>query len=705
MDKQKTRVLINNTLMMYVLSIAKLIIPLISLPYLTRVLTVDTYGAVSFVKNLIGYMQILVDFGFLLSATKDLINIMRKKEPIKTAIGDTLYAQSILCVIAVAIMIICSFSFDILNGYELFSIISILPVIVSIFLFEYVFKAYEQMGKIAIKYIAMRTISLILTLIFVKGNSDIYLIPLFDTIASLIAVIMVYFQLKKLNISISFNIVRIKQALSNLKKSFVYFLSSFSTTAFSLLNTLIIGILLTKEDVAYWNIAMQLVTAVQALYAPIINSVFPTMVKERSLRLIHKILLIYMPLIFVGCGCILLLGDWLVTLVFTKQYIISSKILKNLIPVLILCFPSQLYGWPCLGAIDKQKQATASTVISAVIQTLGLVILIIANQFTLLNVCLVRNVTELSLAGIRMGLVYKNKNMFADKNRITIEGELMDNRNEELLNKIHEKQLDLLEKFDELCNKLNLKYSISSGTLLGAVRHKGFIPWDDDVDVVMPREDYEILIKEANKNLPEGYFLQHFTTDKYAVNMFAKIRNSNTTWITDADTLKKEHNMGFGMDVFPVDKIADRDQQKKLRKKNKKYIALRRSYNWNTQHSSLFKKIVSKFILFPIARVVGLYMVNKNEDKLHRKFSKGDYTYADSFMGNCNKFMPYSIFEEYTTIEFEGKQFRCVKEYEQYLIAMYGDDYMQLPPVEKRHTHLAKVIDCEKPYIKYIKNK
>lgn len=417
MEKAKTKVLVNNTIMMYILSIAKLVIPLISLPYLTRVLTVDCYGSISFVKSIIGYMQILIDFGFLLSATKDIIGYMKKDESPKKAIGDTIYAQLLLCLLSIAIMVICCFSFDILNGYELFALLSLVPAILSIFLFEYVFKAYEQMGKIAIKYIVMKTLALILTLIFVKGNNDIYLIPIFDIIASLIATAMAFIQLKKMGVQIDFGISRIKQALNSLKNSFIYFISNFATTAFSLLNTLIIGIMLTKADVAYWNVAMQLVTAVQAMYAPITNSVFPTMVKEKDLKLIHKIMMIYMPLIFTGCAMILILGDWGVGLVFTKQYLTSSTILKCLIPVLIFSFSAQLYGWPCLGAIDKQKATSITTITSALIQVLGLGVLALINQFNLIGICMVRNITEISLSTMRMAMVYKNKKLFTKQQK------------------------------------------------------------------------------------------------------------------------------------------------------------------------------------------------------------------------------------------------------------------------------------------------
>lgn len=410
--QKENKVLINNTIMMYLMCIAKIVIPLVSLPYLTRVLTVDCYGSVSFVKSIINYFQILIEFGFLLSATKDIVDILKNKENPNKVIGDTLYAQIMLCVISVIGMAILCLCMDILKGYELFAFLSLVVVFLSIFLFEYVFKAYEQMGKIAIRYVLMKVVALILTLIFVKNDSQILLIPIFDIIASIVAIVMVIFQMKKLGVSVNFSIKRIKDGFVSLKNSFIYFMSNFATTAFGALNTVIIGICLSTSDVAFWSITMQMVAVVQTLYNPIISSVFPTMLKQKNLKIIHKVMLIYMPLILVGCGLIILLGDWVVTLVFTENYLMSSTLLKYLIPLLIVSFPAMLYGWPCLGPINKQKATTISTIISAVVQVLGLILLAIIGKFTLLGICIVRNATELVLCVIRMTLVYINKNKF-----------------------------------------------------------------------------------------------------------------------------------------------------------------------------------------------------------------------------------------------------------------------------------------------------
>ena len=113
-------------------------------------------------------------------------------------------------------------------------------------------------------------------------------------------------------------------------------------------------------------------------------------------------------------------------------------------------------------------------------------------------------------------------------------------------------ELDILKQFINICNKENLQYYVVGGTLLGAVRHKGFIPWDDDIDVSMPRQDYEKFLTVAKKYLSEPYFLQTRITDKNTLFNYAKIRNSNTTFI-EQSIKKLDMNHGVFIDIFPLD--------------------------------------------------------------------------------------------------------------------------------------------------------
>lgn len=420
--EQCKKKLVINTIYMYILSFAKLIIPLISLPYLTKVLSVECIGGVSFVKSFVSYLQVFVDFGFVISATKDIVGLIKNKGDVNKSIGNTLYAQLLLSIIGLLVMIICVACLNVVSGYELYAILSIVPVILSIFLFEYVFRAYEKMEKITFRYVIMRLIALVLTLIFVKSDENILLMPIFDILASIVAIVLVHVQLRKLGIKVDFSFKRIKDAFIGIRSSFVCFVTNFMSTALTILNTLLIGIVLTKEDVAYWTVAFQFMSAINAMYTPIVSSVYPVMLKEGKLRIIHQIMLIFMPIIIFGSVAVYFLSDWFVTLIFGQEYIFSGTIIRFIIPVIIASFPASIYGWPCFSVIGKEKTNMLIIVVASIIQVCGIVVVSILGNFNLINLAIIRGVAELVVASLRMCVVYRNKSLFQNK-KLDIENE------------------------------------------------------------------------------------------------------------------------------------------------------------------------------------------------------------------------------------------------------------------------------------------
>ena len=393
------------------MSFAKLILPLVTMPYLTRVLTEESYGLMSYVRSYMTYMQLFVDFGFILSSVKDIVKAGDDKKQIGTIAGNTFISKSILCAVAALMMLCICVTVDTLRINWVYVLLSFLSVATTIFLADFLFRGIEKMQYITIIFLITKSISTILTFILVKDDNTMMWIPVLEILANVISTFISIGILRKLEIRV--RVSNLKDCLSMIKESFKYFLSNIATTAFSALNTLIIGIYITDLAlVAQWSLCLNMITAIQGLYAPICNGVYPHMVKERSLRFIHKVLTLIMPVVTAGCVFSFIVAEQALIIIGGEKYVVAAPIFRCMIPILFFGFPAQVLGWPSLGAIGKVNETTTSTIIAAISQVLGIVLLIIFGGFNLINLAILRFSTEFVLLLVRGVMVIHYKKMF-----------------------------------------------------------------------------------------------------------------------------------------------------------------------------------------------------------------------------------------------------------------------------------------------------
>lgn len=402
--------LVQNTTMLYLLNAAKMFFPFLTFPYLTRVLSVDGYALMAYVKAIMQYMQLWVDFGFILSATKNIVRSENKLNLINQIVSDTMLARVLLGVVGAIILAFLSVFIPLLRIHLLFTWLSYGAVFLSCFMSDYLFRGLEKMHEITIRFVVMKGISTALTFVFVHSDADILYIPTLDILSSAVALILICFQFGKYNVRLL--VPSFRRAWVYLKESFEYFLSSVATTAFGALNTLLIGILLPEKDVAVWAVTIQLIGVIQMCYAPIIDGIYPEMMRSRSLKLIRKLLAIFMPIVIAGCVVCYFAAPLIIQLAAGDKYTAAISIFRWMIPVLLFAFPAMLCGWPALGAIGKIRQTTLTTIISACTQCIGLIILLVGGIFTLPFIAVMRNITEGVLLGTRAGLVIKYKKDF-----------------------------------------------------------------------------------------------------------------------------------------------------------------------------------------------------------------------------------------------------------------------------------------------------
>ena len=254
------------------------------------------------------------------------------------------------------------------------------------------------------------------------------------------------------------------------------------------------------------------------------------------------------------------------------------------------------------------------------------------------------------------------------------------------IREIQQMELGIMEYIHEICQKIGVKYFLAYGSLIGAVRHKGFIPWDDDMDICMLREDYEKLQDYLISNPDERYEVMSYKNNLNYVYPFMKVQD-NQTYLLEED-VRIDSNMGIYVDIFPVDGYEDdsvfKDKMTRLIKKRQLSCY---TFKGITNTKSLLNSLI-RYI-----SVIIFYFTNTNKyirgiDELAKSRKVLDYEEVDYLIyKDMNKpVWRREWLEQVTTGTFEGKEFMIPKNYHEILTSDYGD-YMQLPPVELRFSH------------------
>lgn len=276
--------------------------------------------------------------------------------------------------------------------------------------------------------------------------------------------------------------------------------------------------------------------------------------------------------------------------------------------------------------------------------------------------------------------------------------------------KVWKIELDILMELDRICRKFGLRYFLDSGTLLGAVRHKGFIPWDDDIDLLMPRKDYDKLIEIASQELSFPYYLQHISTDSKYPGLHVKIRNSETTAIIKS-WLFTDVNQGIFIDIFPLEGLPNNPKKadELYAKASVLGRAIKSYYN--------FDKILSlnpRIILMLLKRRKIAKTLIKDPQDYVKKYSDFESLFREIDFESCKLVGPLSFnfaserkfvfhkscFDKTLYVPFEDKMLPIPLGYDEVLKTYFGDDYMTplIAPAEHGQTYY----DTDKAYTYYL---
>ncbi len=255
------------------------------------------------------------------------------------------------------------------------------------------------------------------------------------------------------------------------------------------------------------------------------------------------------------------------------------------------------------------------------------------------------------------------------------------------LAEIHSYELDMLQAFADVCEELDLPYFLAGGTLLGAIRHKGFIPWDDDIDVMMLRTDYDKLLRHADLVAGKGpYKLAAYELGNLNY-PFAKIYDKRTRIDKLYDNDVTERNLWI--DIFPIDGLPD--DEKEVEKIYKKCFTARKILRLQSaragQGKTAFKRLV-KPVLIMLSKPLGRKRMLRYIDKLCRTYRPEDCNYVGGISNGYGpqERMPRKDFVDRVEVQFEDRTAYAPGCWDYYLSQLYGD-YMKLPPEDQREDH------------------
>ena len=262
-----------------------------------------------------------------------------------------------------------------------------------------------------------------------------------------------------------------------------------------------------------------------------------------------------------------------------------------------------------------------------------------------------------------------------------------------ILENIHKQDLKIARKFAEFCDNNNLKYYIIGGTFLGAIRHKGFIPWDDDMDIAMPREDYEKMLNLfPNEN--SEYKLLNYKIDENYKYYITRICNPEYIVIE-----KSGNRSNLFIDIFPIDGMPSNKYIRKIHCMRILYHRMKLSFYYNdtidmNAKRKLYEKILIRFAkTIPFNKIINPTKEKEKIDKLLKKHSFYNCKYSGTIMGAYREreIVPTCFFGTPQKYDFEKEKLYGPEKFDDYLTHIYGD-YMKIPKKEDRRTHCKEII-------------
>lgn len=417
---QKKKVFLKNTVMLYILQLSTYIFQFATVPWQTRRLGEECYGYLGVAVAMMMYFQLVMDFGFLLSATEDVSLHRSDKNKLNSIYTSVNIIKLGLCAVSLVGMTVLCISVPAYREHYILYLLYFIAYAVNAFLPDYLYRGLEKMTAITYRTVAVKALFTLLVFIFIREPSDYLIVPVLLGIGNLVAVVWAHIDVKY-SLGIHFCKVGFAEIKRSAKRSAFFFLSRIATTVFTATNTMLLGAgFATDAMTGFYTAADRLIVTGKNAITPLSDSAYPYMVKNRDFGLVKKILIIFEPIIIVFCALVFVFATQICSLIFGADFTLpetlplfggcsTPDILRAMLPIGIFTLPSYLLGFPTLGALGYAKQVNYSTIVGTVVHIINLTVFFILGYINALTLAILSSIAEGIILAFRIAVLIRHR--------------------------------------------------------------------------------------------------------------------------------------------------------------------------------------------------------------------------------------------------------------------------------------------------------
>lgn len=394
--------------MLYILQFSTYLLSFIVVPYETRVLGPTYYGKLGVATAIMVYFQLVIDFGFLLSATEDVSRNRTDKKKISKILTAVTIDKIFLTVGSFIVLLILCQVLPSWREDRTFYLLFLAATAINSMIPDYLYRGLEQMTAITVRTVAIKAFFTVMIVLLLKRPEQYCIIPILNIIGNSVALLGVYLHLYR-QMNIKFVRCTVADVWANFRRSSTFFYSRIATSVYTASNTVILSVISAGSTIGYYTLADKLVTTAKNGLSPISDSMYPYMTKNRDFKLVWKILKIFMPIIIIGCGIVFIFARPLCELVFGAGYGDAAPVLRAMLPVVVVILPSYILGFPTLSAMGLSKYANYSVVFGSALHVCNLLVLYFTGHMNMVTLGALVSIAETAILLFRIVVIWRNR--------------------------------------------------------------------------------------------------------------------------------------------------------------------------------------------------------------------------------------------------------------------------------------------------------